>query len=85
MINKCSFIIKIAISSAIATNLIRKRDRPESWLFSRFSTGWVCGLHADWTELSSCVDNELDRMHGTPIKRRYRNIFVASQCEFIDP
>lgn len=29
--------------------------KAESWLFSRFSTGWSCGLHADWTELSSCV------------------------------
>ncbi|XP_043547396.1 heparan-sulfate 6-O-sulfotransferase 3-B [Chiloscyllium plagiosum] len=27
----------------------------ESWLFSRFSTGWSCGLHADWTELVNCV------------------------------
>ena len=26
------------------------------WLFSRHSTGWMCGLHADWTELSDCVD-----------------------------
>ncbi|GFN89223.1 cohesin subunit sa-1 [Plakobranchus ocellatus] len=26
------------------------------WLFSRHSTGWVCGLHADWTELNGCVD-----------------------------
>uniref|UniRef100_A0AAY5EG68 Heparan-sulfate 6-O-sulfotransferase n=1 Tax=Electrophorus electricus TaxID=8005 RepID=A0AAY5EG68_ELEEL len=29
--------------------------KDESWLFSRFSTGWSCGLHADWTELTSCV------------------------------
>ncbi|XP_036430316.1 heparan-sulfate 6-O-sulfotransferase 3-B [Colossoma macropomum] len=29
--------------------------RDESWLFSRFSTGWSCGLHADWTELTNCV------------------------------
>uniref|UniRef100_A0A4W6DJC5 Heparan-sulfate 6-O-sulfotransferase n=1 Tax=Lates calcarifer TaxID=8187 RepID=A0A4W6DJC5_LATCA len=29
--------------------------KAESWLFSRFSTGWSCGLHADWTELTSCV------------------------------
>uniref|UniRef100_A0A3Q2Z012 Heparan-sulfate 6-O-sulfotransferase n=1 Tax=Hippocampus comes TaxID=109280 RepID=A0A3Q2Z012_HIPCM len=29
--------------------------KSESWLFSRFSTGWSCGLHADWTELTSCV------------------------------
>ncbi|XP_075382863.1 heparan-sulfate 6-O-sulfotransferase 3 [Mycteria americana] len=27
----------------------------DTWLFSRFSTGWSCGLHADWTELTSCV------------------------------
>ncbi|XP_001332046.4 heparan-sulfate 6-O-sulfotransferase 3-B-like [Danio rerio] len=29
--------------------------KAESWLFSRFSTGWTCGLHADWTELTNCV------------------------------
>uniref|UniRef100_A0A3Q0SXA6 Heparan-sulfate 6-O-sulfotransferase n=1 Tax=Amphilophus citrinellus TaxID=61819 RepID=A0A3Q0SXA6_AMPCI len=29
--------------------------KEESWLFSRFSTGWSCGLHADWTELTNCV------------------------------
>uniref|UniRef100_A0A667XT11 Heparan-sulfate 6-O-sulfotransferase n=1 Tax=Myripristis murdjan TaxID=586833 RepID=A0A667XT11_9TELE len=29
--------------------------KAESWLFSRFSTGWSCGLHADWTELTNCV------------------------------
>ncbi len=27
--------------------------KQESWLFSRFSTGWSCGLHADWTELTT--------------------------------
>ncbi|TSS97505.1 Heparan-sulfate 6-O-sulfotransferase 1-A [Bagarius yarrelli] len=30
-------------------------NRKETWLFSRFSTGWSCGLHADWTELTNCV------------------------------
>uniref|UniRef100_G3WCR7 Heparan-sulfate 6-O-sulfotransferase n=1 Tax=Sarcophilus harrisii TaxID=9305 RepID=G3WCR7_SARHA len=29
--------------------------KKETWLFSRFSTGWSCGLHADWTELTNCV------------------------------
>lgn len=33
----------------------------ESWLFSRFSTGWSCGLHADWTELSRCVPAVMDK------------------------
>ncbi|XP_054978590.1 heparan-sulfate 6-O-sulfotransferase 2 isoform X2 [Sorex araneus] len=32
----------------------------ETWLFSRFSTGWSCGLHADWTELTSCVPTVVD-------------------------
>uniref|UniRef100_A0A8C5RT83 Heparan-sulfate 6-O-sulfotransferase n=1 Tax=Laticauda laticaudata TaxID=8630 RepID=A0A8C5RT83_LATLA len=32
----------------------------ETWLFSRFSTGWSCGLHADWTELTNCVPALLD-------------------------
>ncbi|XP_030668321.1 heparan-sulfate 6-O-sulfotransferase 3-like [Nomascus leucogenys] len=31
------------------------RPGKETWLFSRFSTGWSCGLHADWTELTNCV------------------------------
>ncbi|NXA37027.1 H6ST2 sulfotransferase, partial [Eudromia elegans] len=32
----------------------------ETWLFSRFSTGWSCGLHADWTELTNCVPALVD-------------------------
>lgn len=43
----------------------------EIWLFSRYSTGWKCGLHADFTELTSCVDGELDRHEGRSIQRRY--------------
>nr|XP_032827699.1 heparan-sulfate 6-O-sulfotransferase 1-like [Petromyzon marinus] len=35
--------------------------RRDTWLFSRFSTGWSCGLHADWTELTSCVPAVLQR------------------------
>lgn len=46
-------------------------NRNENWLFSRYSTGWKCGLHADWTELTSCVDSELDKNEGDTVKRRY--------------
>ncbi|KDR10904.1 heparan-sulfate 6-O-sulfotransferase 1 [Zootermopsis nevadensis] len=46
-------------------------NRNEIWLFSRYSTGWKCGLHADWTELTSCVDSELDKNEGDSVKRRY--------------
>lgn len=42
----------------------------ENWLFSRYTTGWRCGLHADWTELTSCVDAELDKSEGEKVKRR---------------
>ncbi|CAH1104673.1 unnamed protein product [Psylliodes chrysocephalus] len=42
----------------------------QSWLFSRYTTGWKCGLHADWTELTSCVDEKLDELENI-VKRRY--------------
>ncbi|KAB0797529.1 hypothetical protein PPYR_08522 [Photinus pyralis] len=57
--------------------IVRKRCycfRPhsnQSWLFSRYTTGWKCGLHADWTELTSCVDEKLDEMEGHIARRRY--------------
>jgi len=41
-------------------------------LFSRYSTGWRCGLHADWTELTGCVDKYLVGIEpGVPGDRRY--------------
>ena len=39
----------------------RKREKNSTWLFSRYSTGWSCGLHADWTELTSCVPKLLEK------------------------
>ena len=42
----------------------------ETWLFFRFSTVWSCGLHADWTELTSCmpalVDGKRDARQRPP-------------------
>lgn len=47
-------------------------NNPNSfWLFSRYSTGWQCGLHADWTELTNCVDSVLNQREGRKVKRRY--------------
>ncbi|XP_067578365.1 heparan-sulfate 6-O-sulfotransferase 2 isoform X1 [Pseudorca crassidens] len=43
----------------------------ETWLFSRFSTGWSCGLHADWTELTSCVPAVVDSKRDSRL-RPYR-------------
>ena len=37
-----------------------RNSKNHIWLFSRYSTGWACGLHADWTELHDCVPKVLD-------------------------
>lgn len=59
-------------------------NRNESWLFSRYTTGWKCGLHADWTELSACVDIEMDKNEGEQVKRRLvkcqRNFLLYFEC-----
>ena len=46
-------------------------DLGRSWLFSRYSTGWKCGLHPGWTELTACVDHYLDSQEGHLDNRRY--------------
>ncbi|XP_046614796.1 heparan-sulfate 6-O-sulfotransferase 1-B isoform X1 [Neodiprion virginianus] len=51
-------------------------NRNENWLFSRYSTGWKCGLHADWTELTNCVDSELNKIEPEGVKRRYFYITI---------
>lgn len=48
----------------------RPNTNNEQWLFSRYSTGWKCGLHADWTELTDCVEGALDEYEGVTKKRR---------------
>uniref|UniRef100_A0A3B5A388 Heparan-sulfate 6-O-sulfotransferase n=1 Tax=Stegastes partitus TaxID=144197 RepID=A0A3B5A388_9TELE len=45
--------------------------KEESWLFSRFSTGWSCGLHADWTELTNCVPVIMDKKEAQRNKRLF--------------
>ncbi|CAM4723212.1 unnamed protein product [Leuciscus chuanchicus] len=45
-------------------------NRKETWLFSRFSTGWSCGLHADWTELTNCVPGVLNKKESKSKKMR---------------
>lgn len=48
------------------------------WLFSRYSTGWACGLHADWTELQNCVEHAMDKQEGIHRKRRLILYFCSS-------
>ena len=47
-----------------------KNKRGNIWLFSWFSVGWPCGLHADWTMLHECVDGVLNTLEGTQRSRR---------------
>ena len=39
-------------------------ELPGTWIFSRYSTGWLCGLHADWTELKDCVADKMNEVYG---------------------
>ncbi|XP_048854898.1 heparan-sulfate 6-O-sulfotransferase 3-B-like [Brienomyrus brachyistius] len=45
--------------------------KKESWLFSRFSTGWSCGLHADWTELTNCVPAIMEKKEAQKNRRNF--------------
>ncbi|XP_066477710.1 heparan-sulfate 6-O-sulfotransferase 3 [Tiliqua scincoides] len=53
-------------------------SKGDTWLFSRFSTGWSCGLHADWTELTSCVPAAMERRGGCPANRTLRNFYYIT-------
>ncbi|XP_062501862.1 heparan-sulfate 6-O-sulfotransferase 1-B-like [Corticium candelabrum] len=48
----------------------KKGKVQETWLFSRFTTGWPCGVHADWTELHECVARVLEYREGHKHKER---------------
>lgn len=51
---------------------LRPGPGEKNWLFSRYSTGWKCGLHPDWTELVGCVDAYLKGVEGdSGTARRY--------------
>ncbi|XP_074482757.1 heparan-sulfate 6-O-sulfotransferase 3-B-like [Sebastes fasciatus] len=52
--------------------------RAESWLFSRFSTGWSCGLHADWTELTSCVPVVMNKRDKKSVQKNKRNFYYIT-------
>lgn len=41
------------------------------WLFSRFHLGWVCGLHADWTEHKECVKKYMNKREGHNKLRKF--------------
>nr|XP_037846464.1 heparan-sulfate 6-O-sulfotransferase 1-like [Chlorocebus sabaeus] len=52
-------------------------NRRETWLFSRFSTGWSCQLHADWTELTNCVPGMLDRRNSAALRTPRKFYYIT--------
>lgn len=56
--------------------------RPNSdkiWLFSRYSLGWPCGLHADWTELQACVPVYINQREGRKQNRKYLYLTILRE------
>ncbi|XP_067943988.1 heparan-sulfate 6-O-sulfotransferase 2-like isoform X2 [Watersipora subatra] len=52
-------------------------DQKRYWLFSRYSTGWKCGLHADYTELTECLNSgKLNELEEETRQRRYYYVSV---------
>ncbi|XP_026868805.2 heparan-sulfate 6-O-sulfotransferase 2 [Electrophorus electricus] len=52
--------------------------KKETWLFSRFSTGWSCGLHADWTELTNCVPSVMNNRESAEMHTSPRNYYYIT-------
>lgn len=42
----------------------------EPWIISRFSVGWLCGVHADWTTYHRCLPPRMNFEYGFH-QRRY--------------
>jgi heparan sulfate 6-O-sulfotransferase HS6ST1 len=61
------------------TTIENDEIKSKFWLFSRYSTGWVCGLHADWTQLNWCVNDALNRLEKVKLKRRYFFITILRE------
>ena len=46
------------------TNEFNSTTEGDVWLISRFSTGWKCGTHADFTELIDCIPGVIKDYFG---------------------
>lgn len=57
----------------------KRPNSEKTWLFSRYSVGWRCGLHADWTELQSCVPNIINKREGKKPTRKFLYITILRE------
>ncbi|WAR28376.1 H6ST1-like protein [Mya arenaria] len=41
------------------------------WMYTSVFSGWPCGLHADWTQMHSCIPQLADKVDKEHRERRY--------------
>jgi hypothetical protein len=46
----------------------KSESSKQNWYFSRQTFGWVCGLHADYTQLKHCVPKMYPKLEESSIK-----------------
>ncbi|VEL38221.1 unnamed protein product, partial [Protopolystoma xenopodis] len=68
---RSGFINKTCLCTHGTRRCSCRNSSGNTWIFSRFSTGWSCGLHADFTELIECIDHKLTKIDGTHDQRQY--------------
>ena len=72
---KCDKIVSLRPKSRF---MCKRPNSDEFWLYSRYSTGWVCGLHADWTTWTTCLpkllESYLSEVHYRKVKFFYITI-----------
>ncbi|XP_046854429.1 heparan-sulfate 6-O-sulfotransferase 1-like [Xenia sp. Carnegie-2017] len=57
--------------------MCKRPGNEEIWLYSRYSTGWVCGLHADWTTWHDCLPNVLKSRLGEDRASKTRLFYIT--------
>nr|CAB3254159.1 heparan-sulfate 6-O-sulfotransferase 3 [Phallusia mammillata] len=61
----------------------RPNTMDPTWLFSRFSSGWKCGLHADWTSLKECVHTKVPSLPQGERKYHYFTILREPVARYL--
>jgi len=51
----------------------------QPWLISRFSVGWLCGVHADWMHYHRCLPAKMNFEYGFN-KRKYVFLTTIISC-----
>ena len=57
---------------------LRTSNNRDVWILSRLSTGWLCGLHADYTELKNCINKKLVEFIGIEKTEKINQYWVTN-------